>query len=159
MRKRSRAHEAGSIEADSRKAKRFGFRWPGRAPRSDQSSQIEPARTPRRASSSQPGRQGQPDRASRGQIEPARAPGAARSSQSRPDRASQGEPGRSAGRPADRAVPCWTAGRAISLLIYIYIYIHIYIYICYMTAVTPLKIEEGMKIQWPFQFKRKLYAS
>ena len=105
MRKRSRAHEAGSIEADSRKAKRFGFRWPGRAPRSDQSSQIEPARTPRRASSSQPGRQGQPDRASRGQIEPARAPGAARSSQSRPDRASQGEPGRSAGRPADRANP------------------------------------------------------
>ena len=103
MRKRSRAHEAGSIEADSRKAKRFGFRWPGRAPRSDQSSQIEPARTPSRSSSSQPGRQGQPDRASRGQIEPARAPGAARSSQSRPDRASQGEPGRSAGRSADRA--------------------------------------------------------
>ena len=47
--------------------------------RSDQSSQIEPARAP---NSSQPGHQGQPDRASRGQIEPARAPGAARSSQS-----------------------------------------------------------------------------
>ena len=32
MRKRSRAHEAGSIEADSRKAKRWGFRWqPNRA--------------------------------------------------------------------------------------------------------------------------------
>ena len=58
------------------------------------SSQIKPARAPRSNQFNHPGHQGQPDRASRGQIEPARAPGAVRSSQSRPDRASLGEAGR-----------------------------------------------------------------
>ena len=129
MKKRSRAHEAGSIEAGSSISKSFFF-----ANRVDGvivGSQIEPAWAPRSAQSSQ--------------IEPARAAGAARSSQTKPNRASkgargsqsepiearssqQGRPGRArgaqaapAGRPAVRANPparpSWTARRAISLWI------------------------------------------
>ena len=69
-------------------------------------SQIEPVGRPgphKAAKSTQQGCQEQADRAIRGQMDPARAPGAARSSQLRPDRASQGGPGRLAGRPADCA--------------------------------------------------------
>ena len=60
-------------------------------------SQIEPVGRPgphKAAKSTQQGCQEQADRAIRGQMDPARAPGAARSSQLRPDRASQGGPGR-----------------------------------------------------------------
>ena len=100
MKKRSRAYDAGSIEADSRKAKRF---WafddqPGRpgATRAAKSSQPGRARAPKAARLSQPGRPGvtradksrpprrpvQPDRANRGQIEPARASQALRAGRS-----------------------------------------------------------------------------
>ena len=75
-------------------------------------SQIEPVGRPgphKAAKSTQQGCQEQADRAIRGQMDTARAPGAARSSQLRPDRASQGGPGRLAGRPADRANPSWTS--------------------------------------------------
>ena len=118
MKKRSRAHEAGSIEAGSSISKSIFFAnrvdgavvssqiEPVGAPRSAQSSQIEPARAPGAArwSHSRPdrprkGARGSQDRAIRGQIDPARAPGA----QIEPVEACQGEPGRSAGRPADRA--------------------------------------------------------
>ena len=74
-------------------------------------SQIEPVGRPgphKAAKSTQQGCQEQADRAIRGQMDPARAPGAARSSQLRPDRASQGGPGRLAGRPADCANASWT---------------------------------------------------
>ena len=110
MKKRSRAHEAGSIEAGSSISKSFFF-----ANRVDGvivGSQIEPAASLGRpgvhkaAKSTQQGGQEQADRAIRGQMDPAMAPGAARSSQLRPDRASEGGPGspcRSATRPADRA--------------------------------------------------------
>ena len=70
-------------------------------------SQIEPVGRPgphKAAKSTQQGCQEQADRAIRGQMDPARAPGAARSSQLRPDRASQGGPGRLAGRQAERQV-------------------------------------------------------
>ena len=128
MRRRSRAHEAGSIEADSRKAKRWGFRWQAdrasQALLGAQSERWQPDRAsqhvagrpghsswaPRAARSSQ----SKPDRAS--QDEPG-APGAARSSQSRPDRASKGAQAALAGRPADRADACWTARRTISIWI------------------------------------------
>ena len=113
MKKRSRAHEAGSIEAGSSISKSIFFA--NRVDRAVVGSQIEPAGAPRSAQSSQ--------------IEPARAAGAARSSQTRPNRASkgargsqsepiearssqQGRPGRArgaqaapAGRPAVRADP------------------------------------------------------
>ena len=135
MAKRARAHEAGSVEAgrpaahrfffayhvvgavvgqpnraDSRKAKRVGFRWPARATRSDQicqfrgpgasraarSSQPDRPGATRIAKSSEPGRAQQPDRASRGQIEPARtrqvaqvAICGAKSSRAAPNRAGQ----------------------------------------------------------------------
>ena len=116
MKKRSRAHEAGSIEAGSSISKSIFFA--NRVDRAVVGSQIEPAGAPRSAQSSQ--------------IEPARAAGAARSSQTRPNRASkgargsqsepiearssqQGRPGRArgaqaapAGRPADRASASWT---------------------------------------------------
>ena len=110
MKKRSRAHEAGSIEAGSSKSKsiffcyscRRGSRWgirlqpnranqgaqertgqpnraswgaqerterPNRASEGARGSQIEPFE----ARPTQQGRQGQSDRASRSQIEPARA--------------------------------------------------------------------------------------
>ena len=75
-------------------------------------SQIEPVGRPgphKAAKSTQQGCQEQADRAIRGQMDPARAPGAARSSQLRPDRASQGGPGRLAGRPADCATPSSTS--------------------------------------------------
>ena len=71
MKKRSRAHEAGSIEAGSSISKSIFFA--NRVDRAVVGGQIEPAGAPRSAQSSQ--------------IEPATAPGAARSSQSRPDRA------------------------------------------------------------------------
>ena len=80
-------------------------------------SQIEPVGRPgphKAAKSTQQGCQEQADRAIRGQMDPARAPGAARSSQLRPDRASQGGPGRLAGRPADCASPSSPAGQASS---------------------------------------------
>ena len=57
MRKRFRAHKAGSIEADSRKAKRFAFQW--RAMVFD--GQAGRPGATRAAKSSQPGRQWQPD--------------------------------------------------------------------------------------------------
>ena len=81
-------------------------------------SQIEPVGRPgphKAAKSTQQGCQEQADRAIRGQMDPARAPGAARSSQLRPDRASQGGPGRLAGRPADRANPSWPARQLAKL--------------------------------------------
>ena len=86
MKKRSRAHEAGSIEAGSPISKSIFFAnrvdravvgsqiEPPGAPRSAQSSEIEPASAPGASRSSQQGRQGQPERANRGQIEPARPP-------------------------------------------------------------------------------------
>ena len=83
-------------------------------------SQIEPVGRPgphKAAKSTQQGCQEQADRAIRGQMDPARAPGAARSSQLRPDRASQGGPGRLAGRPAACASPSstsWPARQASS---------------------------------------------
>ena len=90
---------------------RWGTRWAAK------SSQLGRPGAHRAAKSSQRESQGQPDRAIRGQIDPARAPGAARSSQSRPDRASQGEPGRSAGRPGRATIPARKRFTAISLLI------------------------------------------
>ena len=77
-------------------------------------SQGEPG-APRASKASQPERPGHPDRAIRGQIEPARAsqkrPGppnrASQGAQGR-DAASQDAPGHSAGRPAGRASPSWT---------------------------------------------------
>ena len=77
MKKRSRAHEAGSIEAGSSISKSIFFA--NRVDRAVVGSQIEPAGAPRSAQSSQ--------------IEPARAAGAARSSQTRPNRASKGARG------------------------------------------------------------------
>ena len=80
-------------------------------------SQIEPVGCPgphKAAKSTQQGCQEQADQAIRGQMDPARAPEAARSSQLRPDRASQGGPGRLAGRPADCATPSWAARQASS---------------------------------------------
>ena len=77
-------------------------------------SQIEPVGRPgphKAAKSTQQGCQEQADRAIRGQMDPARAPEAARSSQLRPDRASQGGPGRLAGRPADCATASSPAGQ------------------------------------------------
>ena len=134
MKKRSRAHEAGSIEAGSSISKSIFFAnrvdgavvssqiEPVGAPRSAQSSQIEPARAPGAArwSHSRPdrprkGARGSQDRAIRGQIDPARAPGA----QIEPVEACQGEPGRAASRPAARANARWTGRRAISLLIFL----------------------------------------
>ena len=73
MKKRSRAHEAGSIEAGSSISKSIFF-----------ANRVDGAVV------------GQPGRARNAlgvQSEPARAPRAPRSSHSRPDRASQGEPG------------------------------------------------------------------
>ena len=77
MKKRSRAHEAGSIEAGSSISKSILFA--NRVDRAVVGSQIEPAGAPRSAQSSQ--------------IEPARAAGAARSSQTKPNRASKGARG------------------------------------------------------------------
>ena len=135
MKKRSRAHEAGSIEAGSSISKSFFFG--NRIDGVVVGSQIEPAGAPRSAQSSQ--------------IEPARAAGAARSSQTRPNRASkgargsqsepiearssqQGRPGRArgaqaapAGRPAERAGASslsWPARRAISIWILVIIRSH-----------------------------------
>ena len=92
MKKRSRAHEAGSIEAGSSISKSIFVAnrvdvalagqqnrasWaaqerteqPNRASEKARGTQIEPFE----ARSTQQGRQGQPDRANRSQIEPARA--------------------------------------------------------------------------------------
>ena len=74
MKKRVRAHEAGSIEAGSIEAGSSiskSIFFANRIDRAVVGSQIEPAGAPRDAQSSQ--------------NEAARAPGAARSSQSRPD--------------------------------------------------------------------------
>ena len=95
MKKRSRAHEAGSIEAGSSISKSIFFAnrvdgavvgQPGRA-RSAQGVQSEPARAPRATRSSH----SRPDRTSQGEPE---APRASKSSQ--PGRPGQGssQPGR-----------------------------------------------------------------
>ena len=108
MKKRSRAHEADSIEACMIVDKQIDFFWLIVSMGHSLGRQIEPVGRPgphKAAKSTQQGCQEQADRAIRGQMDPARAPGAARSSQLRPDRASQGGPGRLAGRPADCASP------------------------------------------------------
>ena len=125
MKKRSRAHEAGSIEAGSSISKSIFFAnrvdgavvgsqiEPVGAPRSAQSNQIEPARAAEAARSSQT----RPNRASKG----ARA---TRASQSRPDRASKGAQValgaprlRRLGAQLPARVPSSTARRAISIWI------------------------------------------
>ena len=89
MKKRTRAKEAGSIEAGSSISKSIFFA--NRVDRAVVGSQIKPAGAPRSAQ--------------RSQIEPAKAPGAARSSQSRPNRTSKGAQAALAGRSAARASP------------------------------------------------------
>ena len=109
MKKRTRAHEAGSIEAGSSKSKSFFLLIVSMG--QSVASQGEPG-APRASKASQPERPGHPDRATRGQIEPARAsqkrPGppnrASRGAQGR-DAASQDAPGHSADRPAGGAGP------------------------------------------------------
>ena len=104
MKKRTRAHEAGSIEAGSSKSKSIFF-----ANRVDGAVVGQPG-APGASKASQPERPGHPDRATRGHIEPARAsqrrPGlpnrASQGAQGR-DAASQDAPSHSATRPADRA--------------------------------------------------------
>ena len=113
MKKRSRAHDigsidAGSIEADNRKAKRFlAFdTQPGRpgATRAAKSSKpgrpadsIEAGRQPNRASQGAQERTGQPNRASQGAQErpeqPNRASQGAQSSQIEPVEARSSQPG------------------------------------------------------------------
>ena len=95
MKKRSRAHEAGSIEAGSSKSKSIFFanRVDGAVVGAFACNQIDPTRAPRSAQGSQVEPVGAPRSAQSSQIGPARAPGAARSSHSRPDRPSKGARG------------------------------------------------------------------
>ena len=116
MKKRSRAHEAGSIEAGSSISKSIFFA--NRVDRAVVGSQIEPARAPRSAQSSQ----NEPARAARSsQSRPDRArkcaPGS-QSSHTTPDGASEDAPGRPAGRPVRPRIPQLDKPRrAISLWI------------------------------------------
>jgi len=127
MKKRSRAHEAGSIEAGSSKSKSIFFSnrvdgavvgQPGRA-KSALGVQSEPARAPRapRSGRSKPHRtsQGEPEAPGAYKSSQPERPGQGRSQPGRarplgwtpvtPNRASQDAPGHLAGRPADRAGP------------------------------------------------------
>ena len=100
------------------------------APKASVGSQIEPASTLLGAQAARAGRPGQPDRASRSQIEPARA---SQAHQGRPDRASRGqiEPARA---PRLRWLVAqltarMPAGQRVEQFRYGYIYIHIYIFV------------------------------
>ena len=110
MKKRSRAHEAGSVEAGWSLSKSIFFA--NRVVGAVVCNQIDAASARKAAKSNQPGRDGPSraprnrartpqDRAVRSRIDPARASGAARSSES----ASQDAPSHSAHRPAGRMGP------------------------------------------------------
>ena len=102
MRRRSRQSVPGHTMQERRKAKRWGFRG-----QLDRARQGEPRHSGQQVTTSQGAQSSriEPIEAARvpgsdqcSQIKPARAHGTARSIRSRPDRTSQGEPGRSADR-------------------------------------------------------------
>ena len=119
MKKRTRAHEAGSIEAGSSISKSFFLLIVSMG--QSLASQGEPG-APWASKASQPEHPGHPDRVIRGEIEPARA---SHERPGRPNRASQGAQGRDrACRAPQVARNCQLdkPGRAISFLTFSHVF-------------------------------------